>query len=112
MDSRNRVLSTLEKRMPDRLPIDLGCPTSSMTEGAYARLIQYLGIKGGQEIIAPDHVILEFDEVVLKKFQVDFRRVFAPWGEERFMIAPAFRGMPGVCSIGWSVSILRLSTFL
>ena len=47
MNSRERVLKTLQHQEPDRVPIDLGGMRSTgITAIAYNRLLRYLGIEG------------------------------------------------------------------
>jgi uroporphyrinogen decarboxylase len=51
MSSRQRVLTALEHRQPDRVPIDFGGRFSTMHVDAQRKLKDYLGLKGGPEII-------------------------------------------------------------
>lgn len=44
MDSRERVLRTLDHKEPDRVPIDFGGLVSSLHHEAYRRLVEYLGM--------------------------------------------------------------------
>ena len=45
MNSRERVLATINHQQPDRVPLDLGSTIcSTITAKAYARLRAYLGI--------------------------------------------------------------------
>ena len=49
MNSRERVLASIEHREPDRLPVDLGSNVSAGISGqAYGKLKEYLGMTGGQ----------------------------------------------------------------
>ena len=51
MNSRERVLSTINHQEPDRVPIDIGATLSTGIHAiAYTRLKEYLGMKGGQHI--------------------------------------------------------------
>ncbi|MCF7927835.1 MAG: methyltransferase [Spirochaetales bacterium] len=46
MTSRERVLSAIEHREPDRVPLDLGAtPSSGISAIAYTRLADYLGVE-------------------------------------------------------------------
>ena len=44
MTSRERVLTTLNHEMPDRVPIDLGGNQTGIHKNAYRALIRHLGI--------------------------------------------------------------------
>jgi len=76
MNPRERVLTTLQHKEPDRVPISLGCAPSSMTPLAYERLKKYLGIKGEDDEIVGEQVVIKFDERILQKFEVDFRCIY------------------------------------
>jgi len=45
MNSRERVLTTLNHREPDKVPLDFGGNQSSIHIHAYKRLINHLGIE-------------------------------------------------------------------
>jgi uroporphyrinogen decarboxylase len=73
MTSRERVLSALSHREPDRIPIDLsGHRSSGIAAMAYARLRDYLGLPR-KPIRVYDAVqqLAIVDEDVLDRFQVD-----------------------------------------
>lgn len=76
MTSRERVLTTLGHKEPDRVPISLGCAPSSMAPLAYRKLKKYLGIKEQGDEIVGKEVVIKFDERILQKFEVDFRCVY------------------------------------
>ncbi|MDP6801423.1 MAG: methyltransferase [SAR202 cluster bacterium] len=81
MNSRERVLATLNHQEPDRVPLDCG---STVVTGvgavAYSRLKRHLGIEGGQaqvynmmmQIVLPEQWYLDRFEVDV----VDLSRVF------------------------------------
>jgi len=77
MTSRERVVTTLERKEPDKVPIDCGGTIcSSMTRTAHNAVKAFLGIDTPDEPIT--HPVL--DTVVpcdqlLERFQVDFRTV-------------------------------------
>jgi uroporphyrinogen decarboxylase len=49
MTSRERVLAAVERREPDRVPVDLGAtPSSGISAIAYGRLARHLGIRDGR----------------------------------------------------------------
>ncbi len=48
MTSRERILSAIDHRQPDKVPIDLGStPSSGISATAYAKLRRYLDVKDG-----------------------------------------------------------------
>ncbi len=77
MNHRERVMTALEHKEPDLLPLDFGStPTSTITKGAYTRLRTYLGMEekpieffnfAAQSVVP--------DEEVLRRFCVDTRAV-------------------------------------
>jgi len=86
MKPRERVLLALDHKEPDKVPIDLGGTIcSTLTAAANRKLKDYLGIKGGGEIVS--HPVLDtivpVDEI-LEMFEVDIRtiRLKGPISEE------------------------------
>jgi uroporphyrinogen decarboxylase len=75
---RERVIIALNHKEPDRIPRDLGGRVTTMMKGAYLSLKKYLKLdECGYDTINPDwFTVEEFDERVLKYFNIDFRRVF------------------------------------
>ena len=75
---RQRVVMTLNHKEPDRVPRDLGGRVSSMMESSYKALKKYLKLdECGYDTINGDwFTVEEFDERILKLFDIDFRRVF------------------------------------
>ncbi len=68
MNSRERILTTLQHKEPDRIPIDLGgIRSTGISIKAYEKLKNYLRLKGGdieiydffQQIVRPDQRILK-----------------------------------------------------
>ncbi len=73
MTPRERVLTAVERREPDKVPIDCGAMRSTgLTAIAYARLKEYLGIKGGK-IRVYDFMqqLAEIEPEILELFEVD-----------------------------------------
>jgi uroporphyrinogen decarboxylase len=88
MNSRQRVLSALAHREPDRVPIDIGsCGPTGIHVQAYSSLLQHLGIV--EEIQLGDVVgqLAKPSEVVLQQLGADVRgiRVGAPRGGSRIL---------------------------
>ena len=75
---RDRVITTLNHKEPDRVPRDLGGRVSSMMINPYNALKNYFDLdECGYDTINNDYfVVEEFDERILEIFDIDFRRVF------------------------------------
>ncbi|NCB00500.1 MAG: methyltransferase, partial [Clostridia bacterium] len=68
MNSRERILTAINHKEPDRVPIDLGStPSSGISTIAYARLKKHLGMTDGhnrvydvvQQLAEPEWPILD-----------------------------------------------------
>ncbi|HJN18431.1 MAG TPA: uroporphyrinogen decarboxylase family protein [Armatimonadota bacterium] len=77
MTPRERVLTALAHEEPDRVPIDLGGNQTGIHKGAYADLLQHLGIEHDFEIMDPIQQLARPCEEVLERFHVDTRYVAA-----------------------------------
>jgi len=77
MTSRQRVLTALSLKEPDRVPIDLGqAGGDGITIRAYENLIRHLGLPDRQiRIGAKSSQSALVDDDVLERFRVDFRRL-------------------------------------
>lgn len=78
MNSRERVIITLNHQEPDRVPFDIGgTDVTGITLGAYKGLLSYWE-KSQKDIKFVDIVqqIVEIDEEILREFEVDTRGVF------------------------------------
>lgn len=73
MTSRERVLTALQHRQPDRVPIDLsGHRSSGISAIAYARLRKHLGLpERPLRVYDPVQQLAVVDEDVLQRFRVD-----------------------------------------
>ena len=73
MTSRERVLTALEHREPDRIPVDLsGHRSSGMAAIAYARLRDHLGLpKKPIRVYDAVQQLAIVDEDVLQRFRID-----------------------------------------
>jgi uroporphyrinogen decarboxylase len=77
MNSRERLIKTLEHKEPDRIPIDLGGSiVTSITKNAYIALKRYLDMEVG-EVKIYDYVqqLPYIDEALLKRLDIDVRMV-------------------------------------
>jgi uroporphyrinogen decarboxylase len=77
MTHRERVIKALNHEEPDRIPIDLGgMAASTIVVEAYAGLMEHLGLKEEGQIVVDRYLqTASVSEAVLKRFDVDFRRV-------------------------------------
>ena len=77
MTPRERLLTALEHREPDRVPIDLGGNQTGIDKFAYQKLIDLLGLK--EDIVIMDAVqqLAMPSEAVLERLGVDTRYVWA-----------------------------------
>jgi len=73
MTSRERVLTTLQHKEPDKVPIDFGGMRSTgIMAIAYNRLKRHLGLKGGEtRVYDPTQQLAEPEEEILDLFEVD-----------------------------------------
>jgi uroporphyrinogen decarboxylase len=77
MTSRGRVLAAIERREPDRVPIDLGGHISGISRFAYARLLKRLELDLPIRIYDQIQQLADPDEEVLQRLGVDFRYIHA-----------------------------------
>ncbi|MHB1416601.1 MAG: uroporphyrinogen decarboxylase family protein [Chloroflexota bacterium] len=78
MTHRERVLTALAHKEPDRVPIDLGSTRcTSIHADGHARLRQHLGLQGGEDVIT-DKIMrpVLVDERILQRLDVDVRGLF------------------------------------
>lgn len=77
MTSRERLLTALDHREPDRVPIDLGGNQTGIHRIAYENLLAHLGIEDDVEIMDPVQQLARPCEAVLERFHVDTRYIAA-----------------------------------
>ena len=76
MNPRERVITALEHRQPDRPPVDLGGTVSGTHNMAYTNLIKELGLDLAVRVDPRDvQQLAKLDEPVLQRLGVDFRHV-------------------------------------
>lgn len=100
MTSRERVLAALSHKQPDRVPLDLGgTRNSTLVREGYERLQRHFGLSGEPKMIERMMRVVEVDEAVLARLQIDTRAVF-PGGATRGLAADLgphrYRDMWGV----------------
>ncbi|MFW9771801.1 MAG: uroporphyrinogen decarboxylase family protein [Candidatus Thorarchaeota archaeon] len=73
MDSRQRILETINHKEPDRVPVDLGStPCTGISAIAYHNLKQYLGIfKGHTRVYDLGQQLAQPEDFILERFKVD-----------------------------------------
>jgi len=77
MTPRQRVLTALDHKQPDRVPIDLGGNQTGIHRDAYRELIRHLGMNGPVEIMDAVQQLAKPSEAVLERFRVDTRYIAA-----------------------------------
>lgn len=82
MNSRERVLTAIDRKETDRVPLDLGGYQSGICWKAYDRLKKRLGIEGETKICERTQMLAEVDEKILQKIKIDTRYVFPSPGRE------------------------------
>jgi len=75
MTSRQRVMTALNHRQPDRVPIDLGGFQTGIHKRAYESLLEYLGLQEDIQMLDPVQQLAKPSETVLQRFHVDIRYV-------------------------------------
>jgi uroporphyrinogen decarboxylase len=75
MTHRERVMTALDHREPDRVPLDLWGSATSVNDGIYFRTKQYLGIEGDITPVRQGKTSNYYDERILEAFDIDFRHV-------------------------------------
>lgn len=77
MSSRRRLLTALDHKRPDRIPIDLGGNQSGIHKFAYRGLIERLGLAEEIAIMDPVQQLAQPSEAVLERLRVDTRYIHA-----------------------------------
>ncbi len=76
MNHRERVLTTLQHREPDKVPIDIGSSVNNLNDGVYKKVKQFLGIEREIEQFRGLMTSTYYDEKVLELLDVDTRHVW------------------------------------
>lgn len=82
MNHRERVITTLDHKEPDRIPFDLGGTiVTSITKNAYINLKKYLGLEV-EDVKILDYIqqLPYIDEKLLERLNVDVRMVANDYG--------------------------------
>ena len=80
MTSRERVRRTINHKLPDRIPLDLGATQVTGIQALiYARLKEALGIRTGEiKVYEPFQMLAEVEEEVRKLLGVDTVGIYSP----------------------------------
>ncbi len=81
MSSRQRLLTALDHKQPDRIPIDLGGNQTGIHKFAYQGLIERLGLVEELQIMDAVQQLAQPSEAVLERLRVDTRYIHAGAGE-------------------------------
>jgi uroporphyrinogen decarboxylase len=77
LTSRERVLTALDRRPPDRVPIDLGGNQTGIHKFAYEKLLRLLGLQEDMAIMDLVQQLAKPSEAILERLRVDTRYVWA-----------------------------------
>ena len=76
MNSRERVMRSLNKEVPDRIPMDLGTTNcTTLTKKAYENLKKFLGIEKETRFMMENFQVVFVDEEVLQILNIDTRGI-------------------------------------
>jgi uroporphyrinogen decarboxylase len=93
MTSRERLLTALNHKTPDRVPIDLGgTPTSTISISAHENLKSHLGIRAETRVMSPIFLTAYPDDSIVERFGVDVKMVTAkPPANFKLQVSPGGR---------------------
>jgi uroporphyrinogen decarboxylase len=76
LNSRERVMRSLNKEVPDRIPMDLGTTNcTTLTKKAYENLKKFLGIEKETRFMMENFQVVFVDEEVLQILNIDTRGI-------------------------------------
>jgi len=76
LNSRERVMRSLDKEVPDRIPMDLGTTNcTTLTKKAYENLKKFLGIEKETRFMMENFQVVFVDEEVLQILNIDTRGI-------------------------------------
>jgi len=76
MNSRERIITALNHKEPDRVPIDIGsCGATTLLAPTYDNLKKYFGIKNETILMNRFFRMVRMDEEVLNKLDIDTRGI-------------------------------------
>ena len=99
MTHRERVLTALDHREPDRVPLDLGTVVSGVRVSAYQKLAAQMGASDDFHVWRRRHIV-EVDETLLNAFDVDTRSLVP----ERPISESATGASAGIYRDDWGIT--------
>ncbi|OHD25286.1 MAG: hypothetical protein A2064_12580 [Spirochaetes bacterium GWB1_66_5] len=76
MTHRDRVLTAIQRREPDRVPLDLGSVGGWMVDGVYHDLLRLLALDDSVQPYRSGSSANYYDERILERFDIDFRHLW------------------------------------
>lgn len=76
MTHKERVMAAIERREPDRVPLDLGSVGSLICDKTHFEVRKLLGLKGDLEPYRTGSTTNYYDEQMLEAFDIDFRHLW------------------------------------
>lgn len=107
MTSRERVLTALEHKEPDRIPICIGSSGASVTDAVYYQIKEYYNIEGDVEPFRSGHGDNIYDPRVFDKLGGDFRHVFLKSSQSY----KAKKNDDGSYENEWGVTVKKVGMF-
>jgi uroporphyrinogen decarboxylase len=96
MNSRERVLTALNRQVPDRVPIDFGSfpGATSINVEAYRNFLKFLGLHREVRIANILMFTAEVDEDILDRFHIDTISIKPAISQKQFGIPAEFIDRP------------------
>jgi len=76
MNPRERLVTALNHKEPDRVPVDLGSSVSGIAVISYNKLKKKLGVKTETKVIDKMQQLAKLDEEILQRFNIDTRHIW------------------------------------
>lgn len=106
MNSRDRVLTTVNHKEPDRVPLDLGGNQTGIHHIAYRKLLDFYGIEEDVQIMDVVQQLAAPSERILRLLEIDTRYVragqFSP-PAELTEVKPGFWGFTDGFGVTWAM---------
>ncbi len=111
MNSKERVLTSLNHEEPDRVPLDLGGWVTTISVITYNKLLKLLGINRTREVFDWLRQTVDPEEDILKRLKVDTRYVHI--GKPKsWKFAPVDRGGNSYVKDEWGCGFIKTPTTL
>jgi len=99
MTSRERILSSIHRQQPDRIPVDLGAtPSSGISLVAHHNLVKYLGLKHPNYVYDVIQEVAQPEMELLDRFRVDVLDIGRFFNQDKDYWHPLelIKGYPGL----------------